>query len=63
MKFTFVPLLLLVIPLVTAAETLPGRVVKVVNGDTVYFFDPAQEHEQSEDDQKSLCVRRRGGKG
>ena len=34
--------LLLLVPLSTAAETLVGRVVRVVDGDTVYVLDVAE---------------------
>jgi endonuclease YncB( thermonuclease family) len=36
-------LALLLLPLATAAETLAGRVVKIVDGDTVYVLDADQE--------------------
>lgn len=32
-----------ILPLSAAAETLSGRVVKMVNGDTVYVLDAAKE--------------------
>jgi endonuclease YncB( thermonuclease family) len=32
----------LLLPLVTAADTLTGRVVRVVDGDTVYVLDPTK---------------------
>jgi len=38
-----VALLLLLLPLCVAAETLSGRVVRVVDGDTVYVLDGAKK--------------------
>lgn len=43
MKSISLSLFLLLIPALTAAETLSGRVVRVVDGDTVYVLDAAQE--------------------
>jgi endonuclease YncB( thermonuclease family) len=39
MRLLVVLLIVLLIPAFSAAENLAGRVVKIVDGDTVYFVD------------------------
>ena len=40
-------LLLLLLPIATAAETLSGRVVRVVDGDTLHVLDARNQGTQS----------------
>ena len=42
-KIQLISLLVLLLPLLVAAETLTGRVVKITDGDTVHVLDSAKE--------------------